>query len=196
MDARARRSRDRLHAAVLELAAATPVEQLSVTQVARAADVHRSTFYEHAATPDGLLRAALLAELDGLRADLLDDPDRPTDAAVLETTRRVLEHVVRHLEIYRRGLADDSGAGGLHGMLGEHFLGSSRRLVEQGRVALPAGVPGVDDDVVADAALRLIALGTVGVIRTWVGLPDPTPESFLTVYERLTPDWWSQLDVS
>lgn len=194
MDARARRSRDRLFAAVLALAVETPVEQLSVTEVARRADVHRSTFYEHASTPDGLLRAALLAELDGLRADLLHDPGRGTDAAVVETTRRVLEHVLRHLPVYRRGLADDAGAGGLHAMLGEHFLGSSRQLLEEGRLSLPTDVPGADPDVVADAALRLIALGTVGVIRSWIDLPDPDAAAFTAIYDRLVPDWWSQLD--
>jgi AcrR family transcriptional regulator len=194
VDARARRSRDRLFAAVLALAADVPVEQLSVTEVARSARVHRSTFYEHASTPDGLLRAALLAELDDLRADLLHDPARDTDAAVAETTRRVLEHVLGHLAVYRRGLADDAGAGGLHAMLADHFLGSSRLLLQQGRLALPTDVPGATAEVVADAALRLIALGTVGVIRTWITLPEPDVVTFTTVYARLVPDWWSHLD--
>ncbi|GAA1743777.1 hypothetical protein [Aeromicrobium alkaliterrae] len=194
MDARARRSRDRLFTAVLELAADTPVDELSVTRVARAAEVHRSTFYEHASTPDGLLRAALLAELDELRADLLDDPDRDTDAAVAQTTRDVLEHVLRHLAIYRRGLADAAGAGGLHGMLSQHFLASSRSLREQGRLELPHGVAGADDRLVAESAMRLIALGTVGVIRAWLDQPRPTITDFVATYAVLVPAWWAQVD--
>ena len=38
-----------------------------MTAVARRGRVHRSTFYEHAASPGDLLRAALTAELDALR---------------------------------------------------------------------------------------------------------------------------------
>ena len=193
MDARALRSRARLHEAVLELAHATPVEQLTATAVASAAGVHRSTFYEHATSPDALLRQALLSELDELRADLLVDP-RDTVAAVTETTRRVLEHVLRHLEIYRRGLADDVGAGGLHAMRGDHFLGSSRSLLEQGRLQLPGGVGGVSDGVVADAAIRLVALGTVGVIRAWLDEPGPTVADFMATYAVLVPDWWAHVN--
>ncbi len=194
MDVRARRSRDRLFAAVLALAADVPVDELTVTRVARAADVHRSTFYEHASTPDGLLRAALLAELDELRADLIDDPDRATDTAVARTTRDVLEHVLRHLTVYRRGLADAAGAGGLHGMLSQHFLASSRSLREQGRLVLPQGVAGADDHLVAESAMRLIALGTVGVIRAWLDQPRPTLAGFEATYAVLVPAWWAQVD--
>ena len=79
-------------------------------------------------------------------------------------------------------------------MLGEHFLGSSRRLVAQGRLAPPTAPPGTDPALVTDAALRLIALGTVGVIRTWIDLPDPDPAVFMAIYGRLVPDWWSQVD--
>ena len=55
MDPRKRRSRDRLYAAALELAAREPIAQLTVTQIAGAADVHRSTFYEHADSPGRLV---------------------------------------------------------------------------------------------------------------------------------------------
>ena len=64
MDARQLRSRSKLFAAILELAADVRAEDLSVTEVASAAGVHRSTFYEHAESPAALLREALEAELD------------------------------------------------------------------------------------------------------------------------------------
>ena len=127
--------------AVLGLAARQPVSELTVTGVAAAAGVQRSTLCAHADSPTDLLRAALLAELDALRAGLLDDPTRETAASVADVTLGVLLHVRDHAAIYRRGLADDAGAASLHGMLSEHFLGSSRVLLRQGRLALPV-VPG------------------------------------------------------
>ena len=190
MDARRRRSRDRLHRAVLELARETPVADLTITQLAEAAGVHRSTFYEHAASPGDLLREALRAELDDLRAGLLDDPG-DTDAAVREVTRRVLEHIRGHAPIYRRGLARDSGPGALHGLLSEHFLETSRRLIETGRLRLPLQVPGVPDDAVADTAARFVAQGTVGTIQGWLDLPgEPEVAVFEDLYRALIPVWW------
>src|SRR4051794_17140308 len=161
VDVRQVRTRSRLHAAVLEAARDTPVGDLSVTELARAAGVHRSTFYEHATSPGDLLREALLAELDDLRADLLSAPGSDTDEAVAEVTRRVLEHVRRHAPIYRRGLASDAGPGSLEGMLADHFLESSRQLLRAGRLHLSLHVPGLADEDVADAAARFVARGTV-----------------------------------
>lgn len=188
MDARRRRSRDRLHRAVLRLAQGSAVTELTVTQVADAADVHRSTFYEHADSPADLLQAALLAELDALRADLLADP---SDDAVQQVTHGVLEHVRTHAAIYRRGLAPDAGSAGLHGMLSEHFLESSRQVLRSGRLHVPLRIDGVSDEATADAAARFVATGTVGVLQAWLDQPgDPDVASFEALYGALVPDWW------
>src|SRR6478736_2833717 len=98
MDPRKQRSQERLYAAALELAADLPMSELSVTQIAEAAQVHRSTFYEHADSPEALVQAALTAELDVLRAALMSDR---SDAAtsLVTVTRGVLEHVLRHADI-------------------------------------------------------------------------------------------------
>lgn len=188
MDARRRRSRDRLHRAVLDLARDDSVTDLTVTQVADAAGVHRSTFYEHADSPASLLQAALLAELDGLRADLLADP---SDEAVREVTHGVLEHVRAHAPIYRRGLAPDAGADGLHGVLAEHFLESARQVLRSGRLRIPLRIDGVSADVTVDAAARFVSAGTVGVIQAWLEpAGDPDVATFEALYDALVPDWW------
>jgi AcrR family transcriptional regulator len=188
MDARAVRSRAKLRRAVLELARDTPVAELSVTRVARAAAVHRSTFYEHASSPDELLRTALVAELDGIRDGLLAEPGRDIAEVVQETTRRVLEHVHAHAPVYRRGL----GSGELAGLLGAHFEGSARLLLDAGRLSIPLRVDGVADDVLVDGALRFVARGTVGVIQTWLELPgDPGVDVAEAMYRALLPSWWT-----
>lgn len=189
MDARQRRSQERLYAAVLRLAAERPVAELSVTAVAGEAGVHRSTFYDHAASPADLLEAALLAELDELRAGLLADATTEVPEAVRGVTLDVLRHVERHAAIYRRGLGTGSTGGSLHAMLSGHFRETSRRLLDAARVEVRVAVPGVPDDVVADLATRFIADGTVGVIEGWLagGLEV---DDLLTAYAALLPPWW------
>ncbi|MEV5069418.1 TetR/AcrR family transcriptional regulator [Microbacterium sp. LMI12-1-1.1] len=187
MDPRKQRSRDRLHAAALALATERPISSLTVTQLADAADVHRSTFYEHAESPAGLVEAALTAELDVLRDELMKDRSDAA-AAVATVTEGVLRHILRHIDIYRRELAD--GGGTLHAMLSRHFRGTTEILLERGRIRLPLTADGVADSAVADAAARFLADGTVGVIDGWLRHPRPRVEDFLRVYLALLPEWW------
>ncbi len=187
MDPRKQRSQARLYAAALELAADRPMSELSVTQIAEAAGVHRSTFYEHADSPQALVEAALTAELDLLRDALMSD--RSDAATSLDAvTRGVLEHVLRHADIYRRELSD--GGGALHAMLSRHFRGTSEALIERGRVAIDIAVEGTPASDVRDAAARFLADGTVGLIDGWLRLPHPQVEQFLRLYAALLPDWW------
>lgn len=190
MDVRQRRSQERLYAAVLRLAAERPVADLSVTEVAATAQVHRSTFYEHAASPGALLQAALVAELDALRARLYVEAPADVDRVVAEVTADVLRHVERHAAVYRRGLGAGSGSGSLHAMLSGHFRESSRRLLELARLKIEVPVPEVPDDVVADLATRFLADGTVGIIEGWLEQPAPRVEDFMELYVRLLPAWW------
>lgn len=192
VDPRQQRSRTLLHDAVLRLAAERPVAEISMTAVAAAAGVHRSTVYEHAGSVDELLQAALGAELDALRAGLpaAGAPPAEVDRAVTAVTRGVLEHVARHAAIYRAGLADGETDHGLRGMLGRHFRESGRILREVSGVDVALDVPGLEHGYVADAAARFIADGTVGVIAAWLEQPDADVEHLLALYARLLPPWW------
>lgn len=179
MDARQRRSQERLYAAVVALARDAPVADLSVTAVAEAAGVHRSTFYDHAASPGELLRAALTSELDRIRVRHLTDVDADLAGALRRTTYDVAVHVRDHASVYRRGLAPDAGPGGLVTMLAEHFLASSLLLREQGRLE------------VDDAGAAFVAFGTVGAVRVWLGASGtPDPDAFLALDDALLPSWW------
>lgn len=190
MDARQRRSQERLYAAVLHLAAERPVAELSVTAVAAEASVHRSTFYEHAASPADLLQHALLDELDDLRAGLLADEGPDVERAVADVTSGVLRHVERYAAVYRRGLGAGSGSGSLHAMLSGHFRGTSRELLARARLSIDVPVDGVPAEVVADVAVRQLADGTVGAIEAWLEQPDLSVDDFLRTYGALLPAWW------
>ncbi|MCL8024035.1 TetR/AcrR family transcriptional regulator [Nocardioides bruguierae] len=190
MDARQRRSRERLHRAVLTLAQERPVATLSVTEVAAEAGVHRTTFYEHASSPFALLEQALVRELDEVRVRLLS-PAEDLPVAIHEGTRMVLEHVKSHLGVYRQGLASDAGPSSLHAMLASHFMGSTRQLRSAGRARVVLDVPGVDAELTAEAAARFLADGTVGLIATWIATDELDVDAFVDVYAALTPQWWT-----
>ncbi|MEO9324434.1 TetR/AcrR family transcriptional regulator [Nocardioides sp. C4-1] len=190
MDVRQQRSQARLFQAALRLAESAPAHALTVTEVAREAGVHRSTFYELASAPSELVEQALLGELDALRDGLLADDETDLDQAVTDVVRGVLEHVRRHAPIYRRGLADDSGAASLHPMLAGHFRETSRLLSRRARLRIGIDVEGADPGHVEDAAIRFIALGTVGALEAWLATDDLDVDGFLAVYLRLLPAWW------
>ncbi|WP_181408362.1 TetR/AcrR family transcriptional regulator [Schumannella sp. 10F1B-5-1] len=192
MDARQRRSRAALRAAVLQLAAETPIAEVTATDIAAAAGVHRTTFYQHAASPVELLLDALGAEIDEARQRTLGDhPESSAADAIDAVSRAVLEHIDHHAAVYRRGLGPASGGGSLHRMLGDHFLTSIRLLREQGRVG-DAPVPaGADHDYIQASSDRHHADGAAGAIAVWLDLPEPRSiDTFLQVLDVIQPPWW------
>ncbi|GAB6900887.1 TetR/AcrR family transcriptional regulator [Kineosporia succinea] len=189
MDARQRRSRERLHQAVLRLAEERPVTQVSVSELAREAGVHRSTFYEHASSPDDLLRQALLADLDQLREEMIADTTRDLADVVNQVTMGVMRHIERNIPIYRRDLAYTSEVG-LRSMLGAHFLESGRLLLELARKRVEVPVDGIPDEVAADIAARMVADGTVGAIAGWLERPELGIDDFMRIYREMVPQWW------
>jgi AcrR family transcriptional regulator len=192
-DARWSRAHAALRDAALDLAAERPLHEVSLAAVAAAAGVSRSTAYEHAATARQLVEEALVGELDALRErHLVGIAPAETPAATLAVTRDVVAHIERHAALYARGLAPDAGAGSLHGMLAAHFATSVRVLLDAHD--LDPGIPATDAAgraTVEDIVVRGIADGTVGQISAWLHGPAPRdPELFLTVNQRLLPDWW------
>ena len=186
-DARQERTRARLSAAILDLAAAGPLAGISVSRLATAAGIHRSTVYVYAASPAELLRGVLRAQLDELRgAYLVGVEPRDAAAAVSGVTRAVLHHVDEHDAIYRRGLGADSGDASLHALLSEHFQASIALLLDQHSVVVPA-----EDELELRVIARYLADGVIGAIDVWLSRPKPRDmEGFLALVARLTPQWW------
>src|SRR5579875_2167271 len=79
VDARQEKTLASLSGTVLQLAAAGPITDVTVSGLAAAAGVHRSTVYTYASSPTELLRRVLRAELDELRTSYLIDV-APEDA--------------------------------------------------------------------------------------------------------------------
>lgn len=187
MDARQEKTIARLSAAILELATERPVTEVTVSELARTAGVHRSTVYVYAPSPVELLQNVLRAELDVLRADYLVGVE-PDDAlqAVEGVTRGVLVHVDRHDAIYRRGLGADSGSASLQAMLSAHFRGSIELLIDQHSVTVPSTIPAERRMVT-----RYLADGIIGGIDVWLDSPRPRDvDALLGVLDLVLPAWW------
>lgn len=190
VDARQRRTRAALHAAVLELAAERDPDEITVTALADRAGVHRSTVYEHGGSPLGVLQAALADELDDLREQHLRDvPPERTAQALREVTLGVFAHVDRHAAVYRN--LDGAVGATLHAFLSRHFQTSTRMLLAQASLAIPFEVEGVDPRFLEDATVRYVADGVVGLIAVWLHTPEPRdPAAPFALVGHLMPAWW------
>ncbi|KNH17853.1 TetR family transcriptional regulator [Arthrobacter sp. ZBG10] len=188
LDPRAQRSRERLAAAILDLAADHDAGSLTASQVAAAAGVNRSTFYQHAASPVALLHQVLSTELDALRSGNLTATDNELGDAIRAVTAGVVQHVDQHRRIYRRGLNTDAGPAGLHAMLGGHFEASVRLVLESRGITVSARD---GRRVPAAMVARFIAYGVVGAFES--RLLEDTPRAagdFLADLSELLPAWW------
>jgi AcrR family transcriptional regulator len=193
MDARQRRSRDNLRRAILSLAAETAASGILASEVAAAAGVNRSTFYDHAASPTALLEDVLREELDALREEFLSGASAvEAPAAIAGVTRSVLEHAERHRAIYLLGLDENSGPASLHPMLSTHFEASIRLLLAQHTITFESvGAGALPGALVAEMATRMVADGSVGAILAWLRSPAPRSlDAFLDAYARLLPAWF------
>jgi AcrR family transcriptional regulator len=199
VDSRQKKTRAKLASVVLSLASDRPASEITASEIAIAAEINRSTFYQHASSPVALLERVLKDELDEIRDRYLGEADleNPLDAsdAIEQVTRAALRHVDSHAAIYVRGLGSGSGSASLKPLLSEHFAGSMALLFSRHALSVPA----LDDApatsaFVADSAARFIANGTVGAIEVWLRTPEPRDQDqFMGAYQLFLPSWWPRL---
>ncbi|MGO1539059.1 MAG: TetR/AcrR family transcriptional regulator [Leucobacter sp.] len=198
MDPRTERTVAAIRAAVLALAAESPIETATVADVARLAEVTRPTFYNHATSPTEVLISALGEELRAagaaFRFDTTDDGTSRREAFV-RNVNRVWEHINRHEAIYRAGLGPRMSPA-LHTVLTTHLEAQLRSFLTED---LPLGlaVPTPEDlETLKSLYTAQAAHGAVGIIETWLRL-DPRPDRDLLVLAstRALPDWWFETEV-
>jgi AcrR family transcriptional regulator len=109
LDPRVARTRGLLQDALLRLAHERPLDEISIGDIADAATVNRTTFYQHYADKDTLLADALDAAAASAGADLtllgaeLGDLERAP-----QMLRRYVEHIAENAALYRRALVGSS----------------------------------------------------------------------------------------
>ncbi|MER6977376.1 TetR/AcrR family transcriptional regulator [Streptomyces carpinensis] len=185
-DLRFQRSRVSLYRAVLDLAESRAPTEMTASEIAAAAGVNRSTFYQHASSPAKLLRDALAAELDEVRHCHLDGVtgDRLREAP-LEVAIAVLGHIQDHAAIYYEAAVASDDAAGLWIMLADHFE-ESAHLVDPVRIHKDTPEPWEQAIV-----FRSVAGAAVGAIQAWLRAEMPRPpERFAELLVRLLQQGW------
>lgn len=186
-DPRYVRVRASLVAALLELAAEVPPEEIPVSQLAAVAGVSRTTFYSHAASPTQLLAETLVAEL---RPDLEVLAERMSESGAdyLALWRKIylvlLGHVERHRVIYETLLATNSLA--MYSLLGylEEVAGRYVDAVSE------HFADGTVSRLWRTMAVQQQVHNILAMITAWLQteLEDP-PEVVLQTYLTLAPPW-------
>ena len=186
-DPRFLRSQARLHEAVLELAAAQPLDSITVTQLAKVANVHRSTVYEHADSIEQLLRQAITAELDTLYAkfNIIDHPDH----SGLDALFAILGYIETHERLYRR-MSDASGAV-IAEALSAHTADILLDLASKGLVTPPQNPTSLPDDEVFAITIRSMTDALIRVFSKWLELPAPRDLHLAAqLLSLVLPAWW------
>lgn len=153
------RTRARLKAAVLELAAGQEPATITVSALAKRAEVNRATVYLHYPDVDSLVTDAMEDTVAAVaKAAALCPLDAPRDRAP-DPLAELFEHVAANATMYAR-------------MLGSH--GSARfgarmreRLTAELTVRFADGRPDGWDDVPVDVHAAYLAGALVGVIAHW-----------------------------
>lgn len=181
MDARARRSREHLRDAVLDLAGRMPIADVTASAICTAAGVTRDTFYRHAESPVDLLADALSSEIAEAMEIL------PRTDAIGDGERALLEHVLRRADVYR---------GAMHPLLAAPVRSNLERSIRSGLelwVHLHPDIvpPNFRDDPAAMAiAFAYAAAGTVGSIEEWLRSGDDDIDRAVRLILAASPEWW------
>ncbi|PWC06068.1 TetR/AcrR family transcriptional regulator [Mycetocola zhujimingii] len=192
VDPRQRRTRARLHEVIHELAASTPLDSITMSDIARAAGVKRDTVYRHAGSAVALLVQALEAEVEELVQHTSQLP------AVSETGESVFagpevsmfEHVASHADIYRNALSSQVSS-----PVRDMLIRSSARALTAHLERHPEIAPLVDGRPATEAEKRMFvafaASGTFGAVQAWLNNGDLSDlDAAAAATLAAAPEWW------
>jgi AcrR family transcriptional regulator len=153
----------------LELLPTTPVQELTIDEVARRAGISRSLLFHYFATKRDYYTAVTRAAADLLLDHLVPRPDEPRAAQVAG----MLDRYVGWVETFREShLAFVRGASGGDPWVAEVYEDTRERLVEVALTALD-----LPDDAVRRQLVRSWFAFTETLVGQWVQEPSmPRPE--------------------
>ncbi|UNX53990.1 TetR/AcrR family transcriptional regulator [Georgenia sp. TF02-10] len=150
LDPRARRTVAALQQALTELVATTPLREITVAELCRAAGLHRTTFYKHFRSVGELAAATV--------ADLVEQIAEPEPAE--QSYRTWLGSVLTYVEDNRQGLVGTLGPAGdpdlVRTVCDELVHRAERSLASAEPANLRLSVP---------AAARMLGFATYGAIE-------------------------------
>jgi AcrR family transcriptional regulator len=187
LDPRARRSKQALESALLELVARRDLAQISIADITKQAGVSRSTFYEHYADVHDLAASACTVVFDELvaGAPMMDPGIVESDAPEDNPLVPVFSHFARHAQLYRSLLGPDGSARVINHLLHRTMIRAytNRRLAGDARVTTPRD-PG---EVPYDPEAAVIAGALVGTAIDWLrrGCPGTAEELARAVWPQV-----------
>ena len=189
------RTKSALALAVLELAAETPIADITVTALAQRAGITRETFYKHSSGIVDVLADSLASELAIIgEANNALPATLPTgDSVFRRPTEQLVEHLVARANVYRNAMNPRLDAR-IRELLTEYIsLGLLTHLDAHPEIA--PSINGRAPDAFGRVALAAYAAaGTVGVLEEWlarVGGSEAVDHDELTeVILAAAPEWW------
>jgi AcrR family transcriptional regulator len=184
-DPRAVRTRQKLVEAFHAGIADGELSAMSVSSLARAAGINRTSFYSHFASPEDLAIHALSELFDVVgSADIVMRASHSVPAA--EASRRALRDIVEFVYERRVSYARVLGSAAAPRLV----RGVTEAFTERTAVSLarmPSLPPGADVAVTA----RFLAGGVLGVIGAWLGRDSPSrsPEELIEALVQCLPGW-------
>jgi AcrR family transcriptional regulator len=177
VDPRARRSKEALEAALLELVATRDLPQITISDITKWAGVSRSTFYEHYTDVHELAASACTVMFDGLVAGshMIDpsilDRDAPYDNPLIPLFR----HLAEHARLYRSLLGPDGSARVINHLM--HRIRVSAYINRRVRGPVQSTYADGPGDTPHDPEAALVAGALLGTIVDWLRRECPgTPE--------------------
>ena len=176
-DRRVRRTKQRLHTALMSLIVEKGYDKITVQDLIDRADVGRSTFYAHYETKDDLL----ISSLDQLPSDIeLHSTDDPSAADAILPSLGVFLHVAEnHRQI--RALIGGRGIDLARPAALDALTERARSAIERRAAA------GEQTEIPPDVRAAFFAGSLMAIITWWLDndMPYP-PEKMADIYQQLT----------
>src|SRR6201995_3845880 len=187
-DPRALRTREKLISAFHDAIRDSDPREMSVSALARAAGINRTSFYEPFASPEDLAIHALSELLDVVsNADIAMRAQHAVTGA--EASRRALHQIVSFVAAQRDSYARVLGPGAAPRLLHAVAEAFTERTV---LAPEPTDVrpPGADPRATA----QFLAGGVLGVVGAWLADPDPgmTTDQLADALVECLPGWLLQ----
>ncbi|MCP4965503.1 MAG: TetR/AcrR family transcriptional regulator [bacterium] len=176
-DRRVRRTKQRLHEALMSLIVEKGYDKITVQDLIDRADVGRSTFYAHFETKDDLLLSGLERLTTDIELHLVDDP---SGAEAILPSLGVFRHVADQHELFK-AMIGSRGIDLVHQRAQEALTDRARSNIERRAAA------GEQSDIPVEARAAFLAGSLMTFLAWWVDNDMPhTPEKMADMYRRLT----------
>lgn len=170
-DPRVVRTRQLLQDALLRLARERPLEDIAVSDIAEAATLNRTTFYQHYGDKETLLADALDAEAARRGAEITVLAETQSDVYLPpDVLLRYTEHVAENAALYRRVLGDHGSAMAVTRLRRRIEVLALKGMRLNGKTDDDLGMP-------AEICAASIAASTIGVLSAWLERDPMAPAS-------------------